>query len=849
MTGNIVTFYSYKGGVGRTLVLANTAVKLAQWGYRVLCIDWDLDAPGLGFYFKNLQKEPVKRGLIDLINDFKCGNESNSHDYIVPIRLPNQRGQLDFMAAGVGDDEYVRSLQKLEWTTLYSSDGLGDYLESCRVDWKTEYDFTLIDSRTGITDIGGICTVQLPDLLVMLFTANEQSLAGSLDVARRAARAHNALPYDRAGLMILPILTRFDSREEYERAAKWQRRLASELQPMMDTWAPREVSVSRILNHLTIPYVSYWSFGEDIPAIIEPEPSPDQISYALDPIAAIIAHRLTRTEMLTENRDSYIEAAQRSGLRSRSEIFDVFISHDPSTYPLALDIADELAHRQIQVTPLQDPKPATDVRQYRDALTKARHMITLIGSRFDKFQLAEVNSFLKQSLDDENSNRQIFPIITPDARSGEVPRIISSLQSVKLSDTSSRSVREAVERIAETIKIISVENTVSQTERTLGPDHPDTIMARNNLADAYLSAGRLEPAIALMERTLQDHEQLFAPDDPKTVALRYSLAGAYVSAGRLESAIALFERTLGDCERLFGAEHPNTLSVRHHLAGAYLSAGRVDAAIDLSEQALAFTSASDRSRPSYLSTLGTALLVRFERTGSTADLERAITVLDDAVAAAPSDQPGRAWLLNNLGHAFSSRFQRADNAADLDRAIAVFEEAISATSADDASRARYLTNLGMALKIRFERTGNTVDLERAITVFEKAISATSADDADRVGYLTNLGTALKIRFESTGNTVDLERTIAVFEEALAATVADHPYRGRSLLNLGSALSMRYERTGDEADLNRAVDVLEQAVAATPATHPDRTISEANLEKARRSAAHLKESRYTNPASS
>ena len=46
MTGSIVTFYSYKGGVGRTFVLANTAVRLAQWGYHVLCIDWDLDAPG-----------------------------------------------------------------------------------------------------------------------------------------------------------------------------------------------------------------------------------------------------------------------------------------------------------------------------------------------------------------------------------------------------------------------------------------------------------------------------------------------------------------------------------------------------------------------------------------------------------------------------------------------------------------------------------------------------------------------------------------------------------------------------------------------------------------------------------
>jgi MinD-like ATPase involved in chromosome partitioning or flagellar assembly len=48
MTGIIATFYSYKGGAGRTMALANVGVTLASWGYSVLCVDWDLEAPGLG---------------------------------------------------------------------------------------------------------------------------------------------------------------------------------------------------------------------------------------------------------------------------------------------------------------------------------------------------------------------------------------------------------------------------------------------------------------------------------------------------------------------------------------------------------------------------------------------------------------------------------------------------------------------------------------------------------------------------------------------------------------------------------------------------------------------------------
>jgi hypothetical protein len=49
--GQIITFYSYEGGVGRSAALANVAVLLAQQGKRVLAMDFDLEAPGLHRYF------------------------------------------------------------------------------------------------------------------------------------------------------------------------------------------------------------------------------------------------------------------------------------------------------------------------------------------------------------------------------------------------------------------------------------------------------------------------------------------------------------------------------------------------------------------------------------------------------------------------------------------------------------------------------------------------------------------------------------------------------------------------------------------------------------------------------
>ncbi|WP_040334062.1 AAA family ATPase [Candidatus Magnetobacterium casense] len=57
-SGMVITFYSYKGGVGRSFILANVSVLLSKWGYRVLCIDWDLEAPGLSHYFAPWNNNP-----------------------------------------------------------------------------------------------------------------------------------------------------------------------------------------------------------------------------------------------------------------------------------------------------------------------------------------------------------------------------------------------------------------------------------------------------------------------------------------------------------------------------------------------------------------------------------------------------------------------------------------------------------------------------------------------------------------------------------------------------------------------------------------------------------------------
>jgi tetratricopeptide (TPR) repeat protein len=104
------------------------------------------------------------------------------------------------------------------------------------------------------------------------------------------------------------------------------------------------------------------------------------------------------------------------------------------------------------------------------------------------------------------------------------------------------------------------------SQQILGEEHPDTIMARANLASSYWSAGRTGEAIAIEERVLADSERLLGEEHPDTIRARANLAVSYQQAGRTGEAMAIQERVLADRERLLGEEHPDTLIARANLA-------------------------------------------------------------------------------------------------------------------------------------------------------------------------------------------------------------------------------------------------------------------------------------------
>ena len=113
--------------------------------------------------------------------------------------------------------------------------------------------------------------------------------------------------------------------------------------------------------------------------------------------------------------------------------------------------------------------------------------------------------------------------------------------------------------------IIYFARAYSDRQRVLGPDHPDTLGSRNNLAYAYRAAGDLGRAIPLYEATLTDRQRVLGPDHPNTLGSRNNLASAYQAAGDLGRAIPLYEATLTDCRRVLGDGHPLTMTVNENL--------------------------------------------------------------------------------------------------------------------------------------------------------------------------------------------------------------------------------------------------------------------------------------------
>ncbi|HEX8356808.1 MAG TPA: AAA family ATPase [Segetibacter sp.] len=329
----VVTFYSYKGGVGRSMALANVAVILAQWGYKTLMIDWDLEAPGLENYYReylDVNEVMKHKGLINLLN-LKLDDPSisvdriNWEDYIIPVSV-NKNVNLHLMTAGKRDEHYIKNIRQFDFTSFYSENEGGQFLEDLRDHWLNKYNFILIDSRTGLTDSSGICSIHMPDILVLFFTPNVQSFNGIKEVAAKAIAGQKQVIFDRFKLRTVPIPSRIENAET-SLLDEWMKKISEESDEMLD-WLPRKeenvnefiVAPGQFINQMKIPYKTLYAYGERLAAIERGTSDPQDLGYVYETIAGVIANDLQNIHLLNSSRDNLVKKAKGEDIIDHSEL-------------------------------------------------------------------------------------------------------------------------------------------------------------------------------------------------------------------------------------------------------------------------------------------------------------------------------------------------------------------------------------------------------------------------------------------------------------------------------------------------------------------------------------------------
>jgi hypothetical protein len=295
--GQVITFYSYKGGTGRSMSLVNIACLLAErlgGEGNVLLIDWDLEAPGLHRFFPGPMQAATdtslgldhRPGLIDLFQELdsltpascpKSDDEAEARaaallDQVDLEHFVSESGLAGIRLLRAGRDEDGRYSQRVTtfgWEGLFHrSPALFRVLAER---WARAYRYVLVDSRTGVSDISGICTALLPDKLVVVFTPNRQSLTGIRTLVQRAT-TYRRQSDDLRPLLVFPLPSRIEATREDLRA-QWRmgnrERGITGYQPMFEellakTYGLPECKLDQYFDQVQIQQTPDYAYGEEI---------------------------------------------------------------------------------------------------------------------------------------------------------------------------------------------------------------------------------------------------------------------------------------------------------------------------------------------------------------------------------------------------------------------------------------------------------------------------------------------------------------------------------------------------------------------------------------------------------
>jgi len=317
VTAYVTTFYSFKGGVGRTTLLVNVANVLAARGERVLLWDLDLEAPGV-HHFPGLEppEQVWQSGFLEWLGQTPpCPTIEPTAawppevwmrtlgDRVYETRGP--RGRIFVLPAHGTNANLGRAYGSIDWHGLFvdlPAHGLHLFsrVRDMLID-RFEPTFLFIDSRTGISDLGGFLTGFLPDCTILVGNYSRQSTEGlrgvylALDrfaTERVKAETHRTRKLERV-LVASPVPLSLPARERGRK--RWLDGFSGE--------APRSL--------IEVPLVENLLYAEDV--LVRSAPSSDaaRAYQAVGEILAGLRQVRERTEQTSRFSTATLRGASR----------------------------------------------------------------------------------------------------------------------------------------------------------------------------------------------------------------------------------------------------------------------------------------------------------------------------------------------------------------------------------------------------------------------------------------------------------------------------------------------------------------------------------------------------------
>jgi tetratricopeptide (TPR) repeat protein len=542
---------------------------------------------------------------MDMILDYKYPHRQENQgkpikspqELVINISPKDSEWRLGLITAGKRKDDskkniymdYANNVRTFDWTDFYNKWDGEFYFDWLRNQFSQMADVVLIDTRTGVTEAGGVCNYQIANVVVMFSTASKQSLEGTYEVVKDLMNPKvQEIRGREVSVVIIPARVESgDKRSVQAFQSKFNKRFSR--------YTPESMKFTENqLWSLRIPYVPKYACQESTAALKDSKIYHKSVEELLDTLRKITfcLSRLAPKEsairvafpetwdftdsggfLLTSLDGNIItfEIEKNLGLEV------IWLNLPPEAKKLAVclslfapqpfewDIVEEVMI--VDTSDYQTKK--TELAMLRDQELVKQNLLFKQKSQYGYSpSVKEFFATKAQSLEEYSEWQNNFCNIML----AKAELIGSSLSSL-----SADIVTAYISHIKEAVNILL---------RLRGERHPTVASAYNNLAYLYQDMGRYEEALPLYLQSLEIRLEQLGERHPAVADSYNNLATLYKALGKYGDALTYYQQSLPILLETLGDKHPHVATAYNNLAVIYQEIGTKDEALNLYQQSL-----------------------------------------------------------------------------------------------------------------------------------------------------------------------------------------------------------------------------------------------------------------------